>query len=487
MTTMATGGFDAKGRRAALAEGGFAAVWVALTTGPFLAGFAVALQAGAFVQGLLVSLPFLASTAQLAGAWAVEVKGLPRRTTAIRGFLVSRFAFVLLAVAGAALLPAYGPAMLMATLILVAVSHLAHHFGHVAWLSLLSNGVPAAGRGGFFGARNLLAGTVSVAFTAAGGLVAGFDFGRPAAEHTGYLILFATAAVLGMSGVSAIRRIPPEPRPPAAARPALSQSVRQCLRDRDYRRFLVFYLCWMGAVYIASPFFNFYFLDAMRLDIGFVALAQTASTFAALTTVRIWGNMVDRFGCKPILTVTLSVATLIPLVYTFTTPANIHAVALGMQALSGAVWSGLSLAGYNFLLKLAPERNNATYLATFGTLSGLASGLAPLAAGAASHAFDGMAWTLAGIEMGRYQLLFLASFVARGAAAMLLMRIPEPAARSAVDVVRALGTWRTLFSITGLDLVYSYVLAPIYRRFGGRPVQEDGAAGTETQRKTTPV
>jgi len=68
-------GFPPLVQRAALLEAGFAAAWIALVSGPFIAGFAVELRAGPLAQGFLVSLPDLASIAQLVSAYFVETRG----------------------------------------------------------------------------------------------------------------------------------------------------------------------------------------------------------------------------------------------------------------------------------------------------------------------------------------------------------------------------------------------------------------------------
>lgn len=456
-------------KNAAISEAGFLAAWMALITGPFLAGFAVELNAGKHAQALLASIPFMAAGAQLVGAWLVELHGVSRRVVALAGYTTSRIAFLSIVPAGFWLLPDHPTLMLYMFLGLIALSFALHHVGHVAWMSWLTHSIPAARRGEFFGARNHLAGLVTVIIMTLGGWLASQKIDGLPAETGGYLLFFLLVGVLGLMGSRSLMTAGRAPVSlPPADRPSLMSAVRTCLQPSLYRQFLVFNLVFMGAVYVAAPFFIFFML-AEGLDIQFIALTQTSLTIAALVSVRMWGSLCDHFGSRPIQIVTLTGAALLPLGYLFADAGNIRPLMLITQTVSGTVWAGLSLSSYNWLLKLSPKDTTAMHLATFGTLTGVACGLAPLLGGVM---LDGMrAWEVAfgSLTMNHFKLLFLFSFLTRSLSMLLIVRIPEPDARTTIDVVRALGTWRSLRSVTGVDMVYSYVVAPISKRLQPEP------------------
>jgi MFS family permease len=466
---MSASPFTPAARRAAMLEGGFSAAWVALAGGVFLAGFAVELQANNIVQGFLASLPFMAAIAQISGAYVIEAHGKSRRHVAIGGLLASRLTFLLVIPAAFLFLPVNRPLMLAVYVALACVAYLCQSFANVAWLSWMGDLVPDGQRGAFFGGRNLMAGFVTVLAVALGGQLAGYRFGD-LPSYTGYLILFAIAGGFGLLGAFTLSRVKTEPRVVIDRSVNFFRSMREPLKKKDFRHFLMFHLCWMSAVYLASPFFNFYFLQDLKLDIGFVALTNTVSTIAGLTTIQLWGSLCDRFGSKPVLYVTLSIASFIPLAYVFTNDGNIHWVAMTMQAVSGAAWAGIGLAASNLLLKLAPREKNSVYLSTFGALSGVSTALAPIAAGFVAEAAKSWTFTAGGLTLYHFKFIFLASFVARSASVLLLIRIPETDEHSATEVVRALGTWRTLWTVSGFDLVQAYFVLPLHRRL--KPIVE---------------
>ncbi|MGB3093730.1 MAG: MFS transporter, partial [Candidatus Zixiibacteriota bacterium] len=82
-----------KGLRISIFEGSFAAIHLALTTGPFLAGYALLLGANDFQLGLVAALPFLAQVFQIVGAFAVE-RFKQRKKISLLGSLFSRSLFL---------------------------------------------------------------------------------------------------------------------------------------------------------------------------------------------------------------------------------------------------------------------------------------------------------------------------------------------------------------------------------------------------------
>lgn len=469
--------FQPAARRAAMLEGGLSAAWTSLAGGVFLAGFAVELGAGNIAQGFLAALPFLAGMAQIAGAYFIEERGASRRTVALSGLVLSRLAFFMVIPVALWLLPGRSSQMFGAYIALASAAYLLHGFANVAWLSWMGELVPDGQRGRFFGMRNLAAGFVTVAVTALCGQLAAQEFPDTFPRHTGYLIVFGIAAVCGLAGAGALLRVGYEP--PVLRRPRRNflRSMTETLRKKDFRRFLVFHLCWMSAVYLSSPFFQFYFLQDLKLDVGTVALTNTVATIGGLTTIRLWGSLCDRFGSKPVLYVTLAFAANIPLIYVFTDRQNIVWVAMVMQGLSGVAWAGISLAASNLLLKISPREQNSIYLSTFGALSGLATAMAPILSGFILNAAQTWSFDIGGLHIYHFKIMFLASFVARWASVLLLIRIPEPNEQSPVEVVKALGNWRTLWAIAGLELVHTSLVLPIQRRWKGK--DEDGKKDPE--------
>jgi MFS family permease len=462
---MQESGLTVPARRAAYLEGGLSAVWAALEGGAFLAGFAVALKANNIEQGLLAALPFLAGIAQIAAAYVIDVHGVRRRSIAVWGLLLSRICWLGIVPAALYLMPGQPDRMLIAFLMFVALGYLFQSFSSVAWLGWMSDLVPDGQRGVFFSTRNLLAGAVTIAGTAVGAVLIKIPGAVGWEGLSGYLFLFLIAGFSGIAGSLVLARIKYEPEPPPPVPPRVFlKSISKPLAETGFRKFLVFHVVWMASVYLAAPFFQFYFLVDGGLGVGYVALTNAVTVLTGLTSVQLWGVLCDRYGSKPILYVSFSMTAIVPLLYVFTNPANLYWSALAIQALSGVVWAGGTLASSNLLLKLAPRQRNSTYLSLFGALSGIVIAAAPVLSGYVIEAMRHVEMEFAGLRLHHFKFMFLASFVFRSLSLLLLVRVPEEGERRTSEVLRALSTWRTLWSVTGLELLRFHFVTPLWRR-----------------------
>lgn len=458
-------GLPPQARRAAYLEGGLSAAWAALEGGAFLAGFAVALKANNIQQGVLAALPFLAGIAQIVAAYVIDVHGVRRRSIAVWGLLTSRMCWLAIIPAAFYFLPARSDAMLTAFLVIIAAGYLLQSFASVAWLGWMSDLVPDGQRGIFFSNRNLLAGVVTIAGTGVGALLMDLPAAAGWPERHGYLLLFALAGVSGIAGALVLARIRHEPdSPPSVSTRTFVRSIARPMAEPGFRKFLLFHVVWMASVYLAAPFFQFYFMEDAGLGVQYVALTNAVTVLTGITSVQLWGYLCDRFGSKPVLYISFTGTALVPSVYLFTSPENVYWTAIAVQAFSGVVWAGGTLASSNLLLKLAPRQGNATYLSVFGALTGMVAAMAPVASGAVLEAARHWEFTLFGLHLYHYKIMFLVSFVCRSASLLLLFPVPEQGERRTSEVLRALSTWRTLWSVTGLELLRFHFITPVWRR-----------------------
>ncbi|MCJ7498495.1 MAG: MFS transporter, partial [candidate division Zixibacteria bacterium] len=154
-----------KGLRISIYEGSFAAIFIALTTGPFLAGYALFLGANDFQLGLLVAFPFLAQAFQLPGALVVE-KLKQRKKFNLFGSLLFRSIFLIFVLLP--FLPQSHHTKIVMFLLFLSLSSAIANLVAVAWLSWMSDLVPEEGRGRYFGFRNTILGFITMGANFAG-------------------------------------------------------------------------------------------------------------------------------------------------------------------------------------------------------------------------------------------------------------------------------------------------------------------------------
>jgi MFS family permease len=171
---------------------------------------------------------------------------------------------------------------------------------------------------------------------------------------------------------------------------------------------------------------------------GFALLAAQGALAAAVRVLAapLWGRMIDRFGARPVLECCSFAIALLPLLWLLASPERLWPVWID-PFLAGVFWCGQAQAIFQLPLTLAPSGERPFYLAAFAMTAGLAFAAATGVAGVFATR-----WTAGCVVFGHrlvgYQLLFAASGIARGAAALLVRRIAEPGARPTRALIQEL-------------------------------------------------
>src|SRR5690606_26597056 len=115
------------------------------------------------------------------------------------------------------------------------------------------------------------------------------------------------------------------------------------LRDVNFRRFILFHLCWQWSVNLAAPFFTVYMLKDLDLSYTFVTGLTSLTALANMAGMRFWGQMTDRFSAKPVGILGGIVAALLPGLWLATLVAPPWAVLPVVHILGGFGWAALNL------------------------------------------------------------------------------------------------------------------------------------------------
>ncbi|MEQ8369410.1 MAG: MFS transporter, partial [Alphaproteobacteria bacterium] len=354
----------------------------ALTTGVFVVGLALQLGANNATIGLLAAIPFLSQLMQLPSIFIIE-RVRNRRGISVISMIVSRS--FLFAIAATPLIPddVLARQVLVVSLILYGTT------GSVcscAWSSWMRDLVPED-RMGWYYARRMFYG-IGLAL-GIGLLASGFidlwqawlpDFGR----HV-YTVVFLAGGVMGFVDTWLIARMPEA----SMARPAkpspLLKLLWQPFRDINFRRLLMFLVSWNFAINLAAPFFTVYMLTLLNMPMSLVIIMTLVSQGANVASVRVWGQMTDRFSNKAVLGVCAPLFIFAILGWTFTTFPDPHrftfVLVVTLHVLMGISTAGVTLATSNIALKLSPRGAATSYLAANSIGNSLAAGTAPILGG----------------------------------------------------------------------------------------------------------
>lgn len=380
-----------RSERALVMDGMFAQAMASLVGGAFLAAFALALGADAFLVGVVAGLPAAGQLLQVPGVLLIRWVGR-RKPVALAAAIASRLAW--LAVAAVPLVLDGTPAFMAVSLGVFLASGLGS-VGGVAWLSWMRDLVPEDVMGRFFSRRMRLANVLAIAAS----LVAGFfvewwnEAGRDA--PLAFTVVFGAAALLGFVGTVALSRAR-EPRGPDLGEPdpdSLIEAFRKPFRDRNFRRLIFFSAAWTFTLTSVGPFFVVYLLDRIGLTMGTVILLTVVSQLFVVLFLPFWGRMTDRFSNRSVLAASGTILLLAILGWPFTTMPTPHVLTLpllaGLHVAMGLAMGGIMLATGNMGLKLSPPGRAEAYVTSLGVVNSSVAAVSPVLAGGLAAFFTG--------------------------------------------------------------------------------------------------
>ena len=368
-----------------------------LTGGAFLVAFAIKLGASNLVIGLLAAIGPLAQLLQLPSIFLVE-KIRNRRAITVVAAGLGRLCWLLIALIPFLFGVKTGLSVLLVSMIAASA------FGAISgcsWNSWMRDLIPQNILGAFFSKRMRIGTGVGIALSL--GAAFYLDYWKKAfVEHelAGYSILFLAGFGAGVLGLLFLSKTPEKRMPVTGERPKILGLLAQPFRDENFRKLIAFLCSWNFAVNLAGPFFMVYMLKRLGLSMSFIIGLSIVSQVMNFAFLRIWGRFTDRFSNKSVLAICGPLFILSILAWTFTTMPEKYVLTVPLlvfiHVVMGLSSAGVSLASGNISLKLAPEGQATSYLATNTIMNSVAAGIAPILGGKFADFFAGreLAWTL---------------------------------------------------------------------------------------------
>jgi len=319
----------------------------------------------------------------------------------------------------------------------------------VTWNSWIQEWVPARLRGTYFGRRNRLTQFSTTAFL----LAAGWAVGRWHYAIPAFQAIVCGAALLRVislrwqwiSPTHSVRAIAAETLPLAAQLDVLRRSP-------SLLAFIVFGSVWSFGTYCFGPFYQVFMFDQAHLTAFQVGLTATLSQLGGALSLPAWGALIDRFGNKPVMIVSLLLWQIPNFLWCVIVPDHPFALdALWLWA--GATSAGFVLGQFTLLLRLIPlEAKNLAIGLNLGVTS-LFAAAAPVLGGYF------LQWALrrGADPLAVYHGCFAVQPILTLAGAWVLLRVREPAAQPLAVVVGAMRNVRTLSGVLGLSFLTNYL------------------------------
>ena len=358
-----------------------------ITTSGFLAAYALALGASSLHIGVLAALPFLMQILQLPAISLVE-KFRQRKAMAVISWFIAQSFWIPIA-----LIPTFmavpGGRAISLLLALMAIRGLFQASTNAAWNGWIRDLVPQTILGRFFSRRLAFATATGIALSLAAALFVDYWLNHAAAGSAifgyTYVLLFG-ALCLGLLSPIFMSRMPePLMQPVTGPQPSLWQRVTAPLKDRNFKRLIQFLFSWHFALNLAVPFFVVYMLQRLGLSLTWVIVLSIIGQTFNMLFLRLWGNFVDRFGNKVVLSICASLYLLVIMGWIFTTMPERYLLTMPLlfilHIFAGIANAGVTLTVGTIGLKMAPKGESTSYLATSSLATNLGAGLGPLVGG----------------------------------------------------------------------------------------------------------
>ncbi|HWA87535.1 MAG TPA: MFS transporter [Opitutus sp.] len=325
----------------------------------------------------------------------------------------------------------------------------------VMWNSWVQEWVPARIRGKFFGRRNRLLQISLITFLT----VSGWALSRWVYSAVAFQAVIVGAVLLRCFSLRWQWLSPTRiHRPRAGATLSLGEQIAVLRRSNSLLWFIGFGAVWFFAANCFGPFYQVFLFEQMKLSAFGVGLLSAVSALGGALSLPAWGRLLDRYGNRPVMAVSLLVWQGVNLLWCVITPHS-HLIvyliwALGGMTSMGAIASaGFVLGQFTILLRLIPTEAKSLAIGLNLAITSLAAAIAPIAGGMV------LAWALArwpdALEV--YHACFLVQPVIAVGSCLLLLKVREPQASPVTMVFGAMRNIRTLSGVLGLDFLVNYV------------------------------
>ncbi|MFH0965630.1 MAG: MFS transporter [Planctomycetota bacterium] len=307
----------------------------------------------------------------------------------------------------------------------IVISNVLGNMASPPWWSWLADIIPEGEHGSFWGRRAAWIALCVIAVVVPAGLLVD----RVSADHKIKVTvgLFVFATVVGILDL-VIHGTIPEPKMVVPKRNHFWLRVVEPIRDKAFRPWLTFNMCWTFSMTLGGALATLYVLKDLGIGENFLGgtIVLTSFTLVGSLATGGWsGKLVDRVGVKRVLYWGQIGWALLPGFWLFATPAT-ALWWLGAASLTGGVASTAATTAANKLItRVPPADGRAMYVAVSTSLGSLAGGLGVLAAGIVLRFFGESRISAGWVSLGGFQVLFLASVVLRLLFTLVLVpRIP---------------------------------------------------------------
>lgn len=414
----------------------FISVFVSAFGGSFLVGCVKNFNGGDFWVGLVSAIGAFAGVANIPGAIFGRSFGGFKKFVGTGGW-IWRLLYLVVAILPVA--PMESSIKLWVLILCIGVASISVNLVGAIYTDWLGRLVPERSRGWFFSQRTL----ITTAVSGVAGVVLGMimdHFRQIGQEAQGYTVVFSIAWIAGMISMYYFMQMTDLKREDVV-KADFAQALRQIrnpLRDQNVRRLLLFTGIFTASQTFAGNFFAAYALETLKMDFVTLNLLGVMHAIGTVATVKAWGFLADKYGNKPVLSISGFLAVFTPMVWLFCRegqPDFNRLILLTFHIFNGFVWAGVAVSQGNLNMAVGKTEDRANTLALITATAAICGGVAPFIS---SIVLSQLRLTLT--SSNAYHAIFVMAILIRVSAVLSLIPIVEAGATSLRATLRQLRT-----------------------------------------------
>lgn len=278
------------------------------------------------------------------------------------------------------------------------------------WTSAMKNIVSEEKRSSYFGYRNMI--------STFAGLIAWVFYSiilQYLPREVGLLIVYSVSSVLFIvtAYLLKLHNIPET----QVVEYGLLMPFKS-LKNRRFRKFLVFVFVWNFAIQFAGPFFSYFEVSQIKVPYSFLGIVNVINSIFSMFLYSLYGKVAPKLGEKNMIKFGIILALGIPIIYSFMNPSNYTWLLVIDVIISAVAWSAINLCYFTLLLKISDEPSEI-YISMHAFVAGIASLIASYAGGLVMNALKDVSISI----FTGYNILFMIAFILRFGALILFTRL----------------------------------------------------------------
>ena len=441
-------------------EVAFAQGLASITAGMFFTGYLCYLGASNKEIGWITSIPLFANLAAPFFSYFID-RAEDRKKLYFKALLPGRLLWF--AVAAVPVLFHYklisAPLLVFSSCYLVMSLFSTHSV--ITWTSWMGDLIPWDRRGHYFGLRTNIANISSIIIY----LMAGWyiDKWKPINESVGFSSLFFAAAVFGLIAYFIQKRLPEVPRSAKPDNQAsafdITGKLLEIMKNKNFMRLALFNTTWAFIIGLTAVYQTVFLIRVVKIEYKYLTLFVILEALVRVLITKFWGKMMDKHGYKPIMLICGRFIGLIPFFFVFVGWSIWMLIPLYL--ISGTFWPGVGVAQFNIMFRLTPKKDRAAYLAFNTILTSSVAFIGPVVGGYLLDWMGNFSFKVLFLNIGAFQLLFLAGAMMRSLPLFILSKVEENKEAPVDEVMIEVRSTIAAGFLEGLLTLRDYMLIPV--------------------------